>query len=58
MRINAATMVLLKAKAAIIQLRLPVWILLKDSKVESSNMACLPNNNSAAPGGSLQARAG
>ena len=34
----------LKAKDAIIQLRLRVWILPVDSNVESSNMACLPES--------------
>jgi hypothetical protein len=33
-----------KMKVAIIQRRLRVWILPADSKVESSNMACLPGS--------------
>ena len=35
---------MLQRKTAIIQRRLRVWILPVDSKVESSNMACLPKN--------------
>jgi hypothetical protein len=39
--INAARIELLNASAATIHLLLRVWILPCDSKVESSNMACL-----------------
>jgi hypothetical protein len=44
-----------KANAAIIQLRLRVWILPVDSKVLSSNMAASPECNSAAPAGRRRA---
>ena len=42
-RINASTIDPFKVNVAIIQLRLRVRILPVDSKVESSNMACLPS---------------
>jgi hypothetical protein len=41
----------LHAKAATIQLRLPVLIVPLDSNVESSNMTRLPQEKSAAPTG-------
>ena len=41
----------LKALVAIIHPRLRVRIVPRDSKVESSNMACLPNSISVRPNG-------
>jgi hypothetical protein len=52
---NASRIEALKANAAIIYSWLRVWILPADSKIESSNMACLPETNSAAPAESLEA---
>jgi hypothetical protein len=48
-------MEVLKANAATIHSWLRVWILPADSKMESSNMACLPETNSAIPAENLEA---